>query len=247
MLVLVGGFVPDTSNPTNAIWVSSDEGASWHTSILPCMNENRISPSVVNAGHPECLVVAGGIGQPMSSSRDNVWVSTVEVLVRGQWVMVQSLPPPVIENPRAIIHNGNYMIFTVTTNSRREQGYTCRVNSLLQTQFQPQNDTAEDIEIDLWKLFSHPSGLCNMLSFRQELVAVDRTTSIIVRCPVSQQWVKVAEHPQPALFSVSAAVSPNANLILMVTDDAERYSDKKCWVYRATLERGMEIIILALA
>lgn len=61
--VLVGGkkegVFKDT--PCNELWTLNDR-KKWVSSVLPPMPTARWSPSVVNAGTPECLVVAGGSG-----------------------------------------------------------------------------------------------------------------------------------------------------------------------------------------
>lgn len=238
LLVLVGGMVPGTSDPTNSLWVSADEGATWQNSVLPPMKVNRIAPSVVTTGHPECLFVAGGIGLPMTGSQDNVWDDTTEVLVHGQWVTVQSLPRP-IENPKACIHHGNLVVFTVQSDSLKDTGYCCRINSLLATQFQSQDDVEGH---SLWKQFRHPRHLCNMLSFGQQFVAVDRDTVIKVRRPDNHKWVEVMHHPQPGLYCMSAGVLPNGELILMAAcDRMYAPSEGNFKIYRASLDSKKSI------
>ena len=58
--VLVGGTTSRFS-AFNELWTLSDDRTEWvHTDALPPMPTARWSPSVVNAGTPECLIIAGG-------------------------------------------------------------------------------------------------------------------------------------------------------------------------------------------
>ena len=231
LLVLLGGMIPSTSDPTNLVWASSDEGANWQTTVLPPMKRSRICSSVVTTGQPECLVVAGGIGSRMGSPMDNVWVDTIEVLICDQWTMVQPGMPAVVKSPRAVVHHGNYMLFTAMSDSQATVGYCCRINSLLQPQCQPEEDDSTK-ETEIWRQFSHPPQLCSLLSYGNDLIAVDRYATLVIRCPESGQWLKVMDHPQ-YLFGMSAGVLPNGDILLMAHGRIEMSANLK--FFRASL------------
>ena len=90
-LVMLGGLLPAQGRHRmpqrlNDVLVSNN-GIKWR-SYLPPMPTRRASPTVVSAGEsPEYLVVAGG-------EDSDVVLTTVEVLVEGQWYTIKHLPGP---------------------------------------------------------------------------------------------------------------------------------------------------------
>ncbi len=68
--VLVGGKIG--RDPTNKLWTSPNGGLDWVES-LPPMPTSRWSPSVVNTGTPECLIVAGGFWRMQRSDLEAVF------------------------------------------------------------------------------------------------------------------------------------------------------------------------------
>lgn len=105
-LVIVGGREKDRPGLSNQLW-ASDEDMNWGTS-LPSMPTKRFSPTVVNTGIPEHLVVAGGmygLGTPLN---------TVEVLMEGVWFTLERLPLGYCDIKHAM-HNG--IVFLTGTGS----------------------------------------------------------------------------------------------------------------------------------
>lgn len=233
-IVLVGGcyglFCGET---TDHLWVS-EAGVHWERS-LPPMKIKRQNPSVVSAGYPECLIVAGGVG----SSREVL--NTVEVLVGNEWLTVQPLPHP----PRHLFIS-NTSLIALDNDREGNDGYWCSVDSLLA----PPCDKAQ-LPCDLWRKFRgpkyyYPSYVLTMATLGQCLVAFPATPdnngdTIQVLSPSTLTWLDMGEMPWPSLFVASAStILPTGELVMIFEADYKELRDMlKGWtfyVYKASIQ-----------
>lgn len=222
-LVLVGGVKTDTEEPTDTLW-ASDGGSNWQLS-LPRMGVKRVSPTAVNAGHPECLVVASGTTSLHSSSE---WLNTVEVLIGEAWFTVQPIlidPQYSLMYPRFFMHNGMLIVFSQNINSLR---CCCYVKSLIASCLEPRGDSKKH---ELWRIFEaydYRLPFC-LLSFGQQLLTVE-LCGIKMLCPSTHTWLMVGDLPDDRQEPFYITSLPTGELVLLGEGET-----RKCEVHKATL------------
>ena len=190
-LVLVGGNRPNFREVVNSVWVSSD-GTDWQPS-LPPMPTSRRSVTAVNAGGtPECLIVAGGIGNARQKLR------TVEVLLEDQWFTVEPLPFPccysntytVPFSSECALHNGNLFFKT-----DRYDGHHFLVHCKLESLIAACKSTSES-KTTLWKLLDLPHCVDAITSFGGFLMCwIERRlwygSEAFAYSTINQSWFRV--------------------------------------------------------
>ena len=201
LLVLVGGVIRGTRDPTNQLWVSAD-GSSWKQSLPPMRFKRHMTSAVNSSGNPECLVVAGGITETMFECE---WSNTVEVFIDGEWFTVKSLPGHPVYKPRSFIHNGTLIIGDEYSCCLR---CYCHMESLLASCFQSQEDKKG---LQVWKKFHHPGFLSSVLSFGQQLVAFGRK-NIEMLHPFTHNWLKVGCMPEHDFYQVMQSFPNNFDM-----------------------------------
>lgn len=206
-LVLVGGMDPSTQKATNKL-LASDTGAKWQVlHSLPPLHSRRISPTVLNTGIPEFLVVAGGRGEDISVPYK------VEVLVEGQWLMTDE---PLFKCPIQTITLHNRSLYS--TAFRGHEAYYCSLKSLIASCSPPDASKEVDSNIaPLWKKLPLPgiSSNLGMVSFHQRLMMCTiGQKQCIAYSPSTQSWVHVGEHPLTIEDFIGSLVLPTGEWVV---------------------------------
>ena len=193
-LVMVGGWT-DGKKVSGTLWASTN-GSNWQET-LPPMPTSRYGAAVVNTGSsggPECLVVAGGVGEAEEE------LDTVELLREGQWYTVNSLPEPnryILQHNHFVLHNGT-VVLGVGHNKM------CPLYSLVAKN--------QGCSASLWKEARFPiSG--GLTSFRGYLVCFD--LEMLVYSPPNQAWVNMGEIPGQEMEIFQCLASPTGTLIVL--------------------------------
>lgn len=176
---MVGGKKEEMGGTyVNSVVVSSD-GIVWEAS-LPPMTYARSSAAVVNAGSPECLVVAGGY-------RDN----TVEILREEQWSVVEPVPKcNFYDRLKCVCHRD--VFFVAGEGSAYGKIYYCYLNSLLAA---PAIVPGEEPTTNLWKQLDCRIRKFGIASFGGYLVVWTDHEHFYAYSPFSQSWTCVGDLP----------------------------------------------------
>ena len=155
--------------------MSDDDGYSWNPSSLPPMPTGRKYPSVVNAGTPECLIVAGGSANNNSSFTA---CTAVEVLMEEQWWTIA--PPPYDQGPSNImlsLHNGNLYI---CSNGHSGSIFYCDPKALIASCTPSNNAVKKSNSVDLWGTGWQCGNFTNnnlLISFQRKLFYFSTTVT----------------------------------------------------------------------
>lgn len=178
-LVLVGGF------ESNALW-TGDIGIGWtydnpknveidlhwKTSLPPMSTIRCSTPSVINTGSPECLVVAG-------TNKLSDELCSVEVLIKDKWWCVGALPNPI---GNLTLHKGRVYL------SGKGLAFHCDLKTL--KDYCADSKKASDSNSHPgWSTIPLPDDqLCHLASVGQNLLAF-RDNMVYVYSPRSHSMV----------------------------------------------------------
>ena len=194
-LVLIGGCYYNSVAATNGVWVAG-ENIKWQVS-LPPMKIRRSSSSAINTGRTQCIVVAGGYGTGRRL------LKSVEVLTRGKWSSVKSLPKPCTD-AKCAVHNG--FLYLMGGHELGTSVFYCKLDSLL----------SSSRSGSLWKEFQAPLEYSSCVTFCHHLLSVggSSSSSIHVYTPLTRSWVHVEDLPV-TLESIASTVISTGELIVI--------------------------------
>ena len=232
-LVLVGGK-DDHSHCTDKVWLSGD-GTRWNE-MSPPMPGKRSSSCVVGCSSPECLIVAGGIGE------NGAEMSTMFVLVEKQWWTLY-LKPVLVGCYNFILHN-RHIIFVGYKRDRYTSHWAyCRIESLLECATKQDSTWKQLIESGDLKQLAAPSESRNaelftsgqaglqLISSGHDLLALAMNGTIYGYSFDAQSWIKIAS--TTTKFSRSFVLLPGKMLNIQGTHHGSILGIRiiqACWI-----------------
>ena len=221
-LVVVGGKEYLTGKLTNKVWVS-DDGIKWEPS-LPPLPAPRFSPSVVNTGSPEYLLVAGGMSQ------DKTMAMSVDVLIKEQWMSAQPLPRG-CSSMLYTIHNWNlyFCLYGGYGNKESSVLYANLDSLIATTRFKPNCLLGSSgTNSTVWKELKVPVENSCPLSLHKQMIVIGDvfpnsqpsypqitfTTKIFAYSPSTGMWVQVGDVPYALRRPVSIVLSSGEMLVM---------------------------------
>lgn len=187
-LVLVGGWETTTGKVTEKIW-ESDSGLDWRA-MLPEMSTARGFPFALSTGGAEeYLLVACGCGV------DYKEVSTVDILVNGQWFTVQTVPRQ-RQIYKCTLHDCRLFVDT------RVAVYQCDLKSAILSHTHQGNGN-EPSSYPPWSELALPVPNLTLASLGQQLIAIGGE-SIYVHQAMGgdQSWVCVGCSPEGGVMGL---------------------------------------------
>ena len=212
-LVIIGGLEQSSQKLTSKVW-SSDNGIDWELS-LPPLPTPRSSPSVVNTGSPEYLIVAGGAG--------DVGATHVDVLKGEQWMSAQPLPWGCSGMLHTIYNWNLYFSLYGGYGNKKSSILYCNVDSLLAT---TEPEYSSDF-ISVWKELKVPVENSTPVSFGKHMVVIGEVytktqaryphitfiTKICAYSPATEAWVQIGDVPY-ALCRPDSIALPSGDLLI---------------------------------
>ena len=203
MFVAVGGLDPSTDEATNTI-LTSTTGRQWEPS-LPPMPTKRYDTSSVSTTSPEVLVVAGGYGS------DHSELNIVEVLMTGQWITIDPLPPPASDMV-STVHEGN--LYFMTRDDIPNTITTCSCTSLISSC--TDSSCTSSTDSPLWSQFQAPGWYRSIVSYSSQLVIIDGRGTARGYSSTTQSWVEASiagDRPGDYDYYATATVLPTGEIL----------------------------------